>query len=93
MRKKLTLLFALLCASVMGFAIDWSGIGWIGSTDPTYNNQFKVSGKDVVNIQNPWNGIRNIYYFSYRCKFGMYSTCGGFIPKTRSGNSIFPFNV
>ena len=61
MRKKLTLLFALLCASVMGFAIDWSGIDWIGSTDPTYSNQFKVSGKEVVNIQNPFGTGLGIY--------------------------------
>ena len=61
MKKKLTILFALLCASVTGFAIDWSGIDWIGSTDPTYSNQFKVSGKEVVNIQNPFGTGLGIY--------------------------------
>ena len=59
--KKFTLLFALLCASVMGFAIDWSGIDWIGSTDATYANQFKVYGKEVVNIQNPFGTGLGIY--------------------------------
>ena len=59
--RKFSFLFALLCVSVMGFAIDWSGIDWIGSTDPAYNNQFKVSGKDVVNIQNPFGTGLGIY--------------------------------
>ena len=58
MRKKLTLLFALLCASVMGWAV---GEGeYIGSTDPNYANQFKwysIPGEtapmEVVNFQDP----------------------------------------
>ena len=43
MRKKLTILFALLCASVMGFAIDWSGYSYIGcDAGGGFDNKFKV---------------------------------------------------
>ena len=60
--RKITFLFiALVCATMTAWAIDWSGIGWIGSTDATYNNQFKVSGKEVVGIQNPWGTGLGIY--------------------------------
>lgn len=61
MRKITFLFFALVCASMTAWAVDWSGIGWIGSTDATYDNQFKVSGKDVVNIQNPFGTGIGIY--------------------------------
>ena len=58
MRKKLTLLFALLCASVMGFAIDWSSKPWIGngSGNAAYTNAMKIdlpAGVNVVNLQEP----------------------------------------
>ena len=58
MRKKLTLLFALLCASVMGFAIDWSSKPWIGngSGNAAYTDAMKIdlpAGVNVVNIQVP----------------------------------------
>ena len=56
--KKLSLLFALLCVSVMGFAIDWSGYAWIGngSGNAAYTDKFKMTlatGQAVVNIQSP----------------------------------------
>lgn len=58
--KKLSLLFALLCASVMGWAYTSAPDTWIGTTDATYANQFKWSvldgvatPNDVVNIQQP----------------------------------------
>ena len=60
--KKLTLLFALLCVSVMGWAIAEDT--YIGTTDPTYANQFKwysvpgqTAPQEVVNIQPGTNGI------------------------------------
>lgn len=63
--KKITFLFALLCASVMSMKL-WAVAEdtYIGTTDATYANQFKwysVSGKtapqEVVNIQPGTNGI------------------------------------
>ena len=56
--KKITFLFALLCASVMGFAIDWSGYEYIGdgAGGGAYSNKYKMtlaSGQAVVNIQQP----------------------------------------
>ena len=60
MKHRFTLLFALLCASMMGWAYTSDPDTWIGSTDATYSNQFKwlvVEGmdtpNDVVNIQKP----------------------------------------
>ena len=58
--KKITFLFALLCASMMGWAYTSEPDTWIGTTDATYANQFKWSviegvntPNDVVNIQKP----------------------------------------
>jgi len=66
--KKLSLLFALLCASVMGFAaIDWSGYEWLGdgAGGGAYSNKYKVApaqGQNVVNIQKPgWAAEAGIY--------------------------------
>lgn len=60
MKKTFTLLFALLCASAMGWAYTTEPDTWIGTTDATYANQFKWSvldgvatPNDVVNIQQP----------------------------------------
>ena len=67
MRKKLTILFALLCASVMGFAIDWSGYEYLGdgAGGGAYSNKYKVApaeGQNVVNIQKPgWAAEAGIY--------------------------------
>ena len=55
---------ALMCASVMSYAIDWSSIEWLGSTDAAYAEKFKVSpadGQNVVNIQNPYGTGLGIY--------------------------------
>ncbi|MBQ6790293.1 MAG: discoidin domain-containing protein [Paludibacteraceae bacterium] len=56
--RKFSFLLALLCASVMGFAIDWSGYAWIGngSGNAAYTDKFKMTlaeGQAVVNIQEP----------------------------------------
>lgn len=63
--KKLSILFALLCASVMTFAIDWSDFGWVEGS----GNQFKVGAESddnmpssIVNVQQPgWASERGIY--------------------------------
>lgn len=56
--KKITFLFALLCASVMGFAIDWDSKPWIGngSGNAAYTDAMKIdlqAGVNVVNLQEP----------------------------------------
>ena len=53
MRKKLSLLFALLCASMMGWAIDWRSIAYVNGS-----SQYKaVISPDVPA---PGNGIGNV---------------------------------
>ena len=56
--KKITFIFALLCASVMGWAVDWSGYEWIGdgAGGGAYSSKYKMTlaeGQEVVNIQHP----------------------------------------
>ena len=70
--KKLSFLFALLCASVMAFAAGVEQDTWIGSTDATYNNQFKwyeIDGvakpTEVVNIQKPGFASEIGFYITF----------------------------
>lgn len=58
--KKLTLLFALLCASVMGFAIDWTGVDWLANSNETYKVVVSPTGPNIVQEQD-WAGKRCIY--------------------------------
>lgn len=56
--KKLSLLIALLSASVMSFATDWNSLPWLGdgAGDGAYANLYKVDaafGQNVINIQKP----------------------------------------
>ena len=56
--KKIFFVAALLCASMMSFAIDWSSYEWLGdgAGGGAYNNKYKVApatGQEVVNIQQP----------------------------------------
>lgn len=56
--KKISLFFALLCASMMSFATDWSTIPFLtdGAGDGAYANKYKVEaafGQNVINIQQP----------------------------------------
>lgn len=55
--KKLTFLCALLCASMMSFAVDWTQYEFIvdGAGGGKYSNKYKVSlpKEQVVNIQHP----------------------------------------
>ena len=62
--KKIFFVAALLCASMMSFAIDWSEIAWLPSTDPAYAEKFKVDpaeGQTVVEVQNPFATGLGIY--------------------------------
>ena len=45
MKNKISILFALLCVSVMGWAIDWSGYSWLGNggVDGSYTNKIKAT--------------------------------------------------
>ena len=58
---------ALLCASLLSFAIDWSGYQWLGdgAGGGVYSNKYKVApaeGQNVVNIQQPaWAAEPGIY--------------------------------
>ena len=56
--KKFFFVAALLCASMMSFAIDWSSYEWLGdgAGGGAYSNKYKVApatGQEVVNIQQP----------------------------------------
>jgi hypothetical protein len=66
--KKLSLLVALMCASMMSFAaIDWSAYEWLGngSGNAAYTNKIKVAaaeGQTVINLQQPgWAAEAGIY--------------------------------
>ena len=60
--KKLSLLFALLCVSVMGFAIDWSGVDWLANSNekykllitPNFGDQFGGKRQEGTNL---WIGF------------------------------------
>jgi len=67
--KKITFLFALLCASVMGWAVDQNT--WIGTTDETYANQFKWSAVDAVTTP---SGVVNIQQPGFATAIGIYVT-------------------
>lgn len=57
--RKISLLCALLCASLMSFAaIDWNNYEWLGdgAGGGAYSNKYKLApaeGQNVVNIQHP----------------------------------------
>ena len=66
--KKLSLLVALMCASMMSFAaIDWNAYEWLGngSGNAAYTNKIKVAaaeGQTVINLQQPgWAAEAGIY--------------------------------
>lgn len=56
--KKIFTLFALMCVSVAGFAIDWSSYEWLGdgAGGGAYAEKYKMAvaeGQTAVNIQQP----------------------------------------
>ncbi len=64
--KKLSILFAFLCASLMGWAIDWAGYSWIGNgtSNAAYTDAMKIdlpSGISVVNLQSSFGTEAGIY--------------------------------
>ena len=78
--KKITFIFALLCASVMGFAIDWSGISYVGcdAGGEAYASKFKVQkadGQNVASIQN-FKGAGWGIYTSFNGKGAITSVSG-----------------
>lgn len=79
--KKITFIFALLCASVMGVqAIDWSGISYVGcdTGGAAYANKFKVQkadGQNVASIQN-FKGAGWGIYTSFNEKGAITSVSG-----------------
>ncbi len=69
MKKKTTLLFALLCASVMAFAINWDDYSWLGNggVAASYNDTYKAavtpalpSGSFINNMQT-YGGYASIH--------------------------------
>lgn len=91
MKKKLTLLFVLLCVSMMGFAIDWNGIGWVadGLQGGALNKKYKVSPSSenasypaVVNIQDAGSAEKTGIYVTFpngivSCSLTSYGVQGG----------------
>ena len=67
MKRLFSFLCVLCCASMMGFAIDWSGYDFLGdgAGGGAYSNKYKVApaeGQSVVNIQKPgWASEAGIY--------------------------------
>ena len=54
--KKLTMIAALLCASMLSFAIDWSGVAWLGNgVGEGYTDKYKA----VVSPELPSPGFIN----------------------------------
>ncbi len=96
MRKKITFLFALLCASMMSFAIDWSGYAWLGNggVDGKYSNKIKavstpeLTGAAFINNLQMNSGHASIHIAMPSSDFGAisldaadYNTAGsGFFP-------------
>jgi len=69
--KKVFFLSALLCASLMTFAIDWSAIDYLGdgAGGGIYSNKYKIAcdaGQSYVNIQQP----------GFAAEAGIYTTVG-----------------
>ena len=67
--RKTILLFALLCASVMGFAIDWSGISWLANSNEKFKVVVNPTGPNIVQEQD-WNSKRCIYVTYADANFG-----------------------
>lgn len=67
MKKRLTFLFALLCVSVMTFAIDWSGYNWVDGS----GNQFKVGAESVDNMP---SSVVNVQQPGWASEWGIYMT-------------------
>ena len=97
MRKKLTILFALLCASVMGFAaIDWSGYAWLGNggVDGKYSNKIKavstpeLTGGAFINNLQTNGGHASIHIAMPSADFGAISLDA--VDYHTSGAGFFP---
>ena len=73
--KKITLLFALLCASVMGWAtINWDAVDYLGSTEPSISMNTYKYALDPDDSEAGPNSIANIQPASGESRLGFYST-------------------
>ena len=77
MRKKLSLLFALLCASVMGWAtIDWSSVDYLSSTEPSISMNTYKYAVDPDDAKAGPDGISNIQPAAETGILGLYTHYG-----------------
>ena len=77
MRKKLTILFALLCASMMGWAtIDWDAVDYLGSTEPSISGNTYKYALDSDDAEAGPNGIANIQPAAETGILGLYTHYG-----------------
>ena len=75
--KKITFLFALLCASVMGWAtINWDAVDYLGSTEPSISMNTYKYALDPDDAEAGPNSIANIQPASGESRLGFYSTYG-----------------
>ena len=75
--KKITFLFALLCASVMGFAaINWDAVDYLGSTEPSISMNTYKYAVDPDDAEAGPTSIANIQPASGESRLGFYSTYG-----------------
>ena len=75
--KKLSFLCALLCASMMSFAIDWSGVAWLGNgVGEGYTEKYKavvspeLPAPGFINNLQLFNGIPSIHVGMPSAAFG-----------------------
>lgn len=74
MRKKLTILFALLCVSMMGWAtIDWSSVDYLSSTEPSISMNTYKYAVDPDDAEAGPNGIANIQPAAETGILGLYT--------------------
>lgn len=79
--RKITFLLALLCVSVMGWAIDWGGIDWLGNggVDGKYSNKIKavstpeLTGVAFINNLQTNGGYASIHIAMPSAEFGAIS--------------------
>lgn len=77
MKKKLTILFALLCASMMGWAtIDWDAVDYLGSTDPSISGNTYKYALDSDDAEAGPDGIANIQPAAETGILGLYTHYG-----------------
>ena len=75
--RKLTILFALLCASMMSWAtIDWDAVDYLGSTDPSISGNTYKYALDSDDAEAGPDGIANIQPAAETGILGLYTHYG-----------------